>query len=62
MASDSLGSSSRSYSSRSYGGDSHYSDRDASRFKEERDATRHELEIISKQAGIAELEWQLSVF
>jgi hypothetical protein len=37
-----------------------YSDRDARRFKEERDgdATRHELEIISKQAGIAELEWQ----
>jgi hypothetical protein len=58
MASDSSGSSSRSYSSRSYGGDSHYSDRDARRFKEERDATRHELEIISKQAGIAELEWQ----
>jgi hypothetical protein len=25
---------------------------------EERDATRHELEIISKQAGIADLEWQ----
>jgi hypothetical protein len=33
-------------------------DRDARRFKEERDATRHELEIISKQAGIAELEWE----
>jgi hypothetical protein len=28
------------------------------RFKEERDATQHELEIISKQAGIAKLEWQ----
>jgi hypothetical protein len=58
MASDSSGSSSRSYSSRSSGGDSLYSDHDARRFKEERDATRHELEIISKQAGIAELEWQ----
>jgi hypothetical protein len=39
-------------------GNSRYSDRDARRFKEERDATRHELEIISKQARIAELEWQ----
>jgi hypothetical protein len=58
MASDSSGSSSRSYSSRSSGGHSRYSDRDARRFKEERDTTRHELEIISKQAGIAELEWQ----
>jgi hypothetical protein len=25
---------------------------------EERDTTPHELEIISKQAGITELEWQ----
>jgi hypothetical protein len=58
MASDSSGSSSRSYSSRSSGGDSHYSNRDTHRFKEERDATRHELEVISKQAGITELEWQ----
>jgi hypothetical protein len=58
MASDSSGSSSRSYSPRSSGGDSRYSDRDARRFKEKRDATRHELEIISKQAGIAELKWQ----
>jgi hypothetical protein len=57
-AGDSSGSSSRSYSSRSSGGDSCYTDRDAHRFREERDATRHELEIISKQAGIAELEWQ----
>jgi hypothetical protein len=32
--------------------------RDARRFKEERDATRHELEIISKEAGIVELEWE----
>jgi hypothetical protein len=53
MASDSSGSSSRSHSS-----SSRYNDRDARRFKEERDATRHELEIISKQAGIAELEWE----
>jgi hypothetical protein len=59
MASDSSGSSSRSYSSRSFGGNSRYSDSDARRFKEERNATRHELEIISKLVGIAELEWQL---
>jgi hypothetical protein len=32
--------------------------RDARRFKEERDATRHELEIIPKEAGITELEWE----
>jgi hypothetical protein len=53
MASDSSGSSSRSYST-----SSRYSDRDARGFKEERDATQHELEIISQQVGIAELEWQ----
>jgi hypothetical protein len=53
MASDSSRSSSRSHSS-----SSRYTDRAARRFKEERDATRHELEIISKQAGIAELEWE----
>jgi hypothetical protein len=53
MASDSSGSSSRSYSS-----SSRYTDHDARRFKEERDATRHEFEIISKQAGIVELEWE----
>jgi hypothetical protein len=53
MAGDSSGSSSRSHSSSSC-----YNDRDAHRFKEERDATRHELEIISKEAGIAELEWE----
>jgi hypothetical protein len=58
VASDSSGSSNRSYSSRSYSGDSRYTDRDARRFREEHDATRHELEIISKQAGIAEVEWQ----
>jgi hypothetical protein len=53
MASDSSGSSSRSYSS-----SSRYNDRDARRFKEEHDATRHELEIITKEAGSAELEWK----
>jgi hypothetical protein len=53
MASDSSGSSSCSHSS-----SSRYNDRDACRFKEECDATRHELEIISKEAGIAELEWE----
>jgi hypothetical protein len=58
MASDSSGSSSRSYSSRSSSGNSRYSDSDAHRFKVECDATRHELEIISEQARIAELEWQ----
>jgi hypothetical protein len=58
MATNSSGSSSRSYSSRSSGGDSRYFDRDARRFKEERDATQHELDINSKQAGIAEVEWQ----
>jgi hypothetical protein len=53
MASDSSGSSSRSHSS-----SSRYNDHDARRFKEERDATWHELEIISKEARIAELEWE----
>jgi hypothetical protein len=53
MAGDSSGSSSRSHSS-----SSRYNDRDARRFKEESNATRHELEIISKEAGIAELEWE----
>jgi hypothetical protein len=53
MASDSSGSSSRSHSSSSL-----YTDPDARRFKEKRDATWHELEIISKQAGIAKLEWE----
>jgi hypothetical protein len=57
-AGDSSGSSSRSYSARSSGWDSRYTDRDARGFLEKRDATRHELEIISKQAGIADLEWQ----
>jgi hypothetical protein len=58
MASDSSGSSIRSYSSRPSSGNSRYSDRDARRFKEKRDATWDELEIISKQVGIAKLEWQ----
>jgi hypothetical protein len=53
MATDSSGSSSHSHSS-----SLRYNDRDACRFKEECDATRHELEIISKEAGIAELEWE----
>jgi hypothetical protein len=53
MAGDSSGSSGRSHSS-----SLRYDDRAARRFKEERDATRHELEIISKEAGIAELEWE----
>jgi hypothetical protein len=57
-AGDSSGSSSRSYSSRSSGGDSRYTDRDARRFREKHVATPHELEIISKQAEIVELEWQ----
>jgi hypothetical protein len=52
MVGDSSGSSGRSHSS-----SSRYNDRDARRFKAERDATRHELEIISKEAGITELEW-----
>jgi hypothetical protein len=53
MASDSSGSSNRFHSS-----SSRYSDRDARRFKAERDATRHKLEIISKEAEIAKLEWE----
>jgi hypothetical protein len=53
MAGDSSGSSLCSHSS-----NSRYDDRAARRFKEERDATRHELEIISKEAEIAELEWE----
>jgi hypothetical protein len=53
MVGDSSGSSDRSHSS-----SSRYNDRDAHRFKAERDKTRHELEIISKEVGIAELEWE----
>jgi hypothetical protein len=37
---------------------SRYIDRDARRFKAERDETRRELGDISKKAGIAELEWE----
>jgi hypothetical protein len=42
----------------SHSSSSRYNDRDARRFKVEHDATWHELEIISKVAGIAELEWE----
>jgi hypothetical protein len=52
MAGDSSGSSGRSHYS-----SSRYNDRDTRRFKAERDETRHEWEIISKEAGIVELEW-----
>jgi hypothetical protein len=52
-----VGDSSRSYG-RSHSSSSCYNDGDARRFKAERDETRHELEIISKEAGIAELEWE----
>jgi hypothetical protein len=37
---------------------SRYDDLDARRFKAERNETRRELEIVSKKAGIAELEWE----
>jgi hypothetical protein len=53
MAGDSSGSSGRSHFS-----SSRYDDRAARRFKAERDETRHVLKIISKDAGIAELEWE----
>jgi hypothetical protein len=53
MVGDSSGSYGRSHSS-----SSRYNDRDARRFKVERDETRHELEIISKEAVIAKLEWE----
>jgi hypothetical protein len=35
-----------------------YGERDALRFKAERDETRRELGEISKKASIAELEWE----
>jgi hypothetical protein len=35
-----------------------YGEVDALRFKEELEASRHELEDVSKKAGIAELEWE----
>jgi hypothetical protein len=50
---DSSGSSGRSHSP-----SSRYSDRDTRRFKVERDETRRELEVVSKKAGIAKLEWE----
>jgi hypothetical protein len=37
---------------------SRYSDRDACKFKAERDKTGCELGDVSKKAGIAELEWE----
>jgi hypothetical protein len=52
MPSESSGSSSYPFSP------SRYNERDALRFKEERDATWLELETISKQAGINKLEWE----
>jgi hypothetical protein len=51
LVGDSSGSSGRSHSS-----SSRYSDRDARRIKAERDETRRELEVVSKKAGITELE------
>jgi hypothetical protein len=53
MVGDSSGSSGRSHSS-----SSSYDDLAARRFKAERDETRRKLEIVSKKAGIAELEWE----
>jgi hypothetical protein len=53
MMGDFSGSSGRSHSS-----SSRYDDLIARRFKEERGETRCELEVISKKAGIAELEWE----
>jgi hypothetical protein len=53
MEGDSLGLSGRSHSS-----SSRYDDLAARMFKVERDETRCELEIVSKKAGIAELEWE----
>jgi hypothetical protein len=35
-----------------------YDERDALRFKAERDKTRRELGEVSKKANIAELEWE----
>jgi hypothetical protein len=53
MVGDSSGSSGRSHSS-----SSHYDDLAARRFKAERDETRRELEVVSKNVGIAKLEWE----
>jgi hypothetical protein len=35
-----------------------YGERNALRFKAELEETQHELEDVSKKAGIAELEWE----
>jgi hypothetical protein len=53
MVGDSSGSCSYSHSP-----SSRYTDRDARRFKMERDETRRELGDVSKKAGITELEWE----
>jgi hypothetical protein len=53
MVGDSWGSSGRSHSSSSC-----YDDLAAHMFKAERDETRHKLEVVSKKAEIAELEWE----
>jgi hypothetical protein len=37
---------------------SRYDERDALRFKAERDETRRELEDVSKKASITKLEWE----
>jgi hypothetical protein len=52
MPGDSSGSSSYPFSP------SRYDERNALRFKVERDETRRELEDVSKKVGIAELEWE----
>jgi hypothetical protein len=53
MMGDSSGLSGRSHSS-----SSRYDDLAARRFEAERDETRRELEVVSKKAGIIELEWE----
>jgi hypothetical protein len=45
-------------SDRSHSPSSRYDDCEARKFKTERDETRCELEVVSKKAGIAELEWE----
>jgi hypothetical protein len=53
MVGDSSGSFDRSHSS-----SSRYDDLAARRFKAESDETQRELDVVSKKAGIAELEWE----
>jgi hypothetical protein len=53
MLGGSSGSSDRSHSSSSL-----YTDRNARKFKAERDETQRELGDVSKKAGITELEWE----